>query len=130
MPSKKAMPMKKTVFLLFFTLLSCFQQNRNVSEFKTGKFEFVQEVDGKKQITIFERSDSLQIETFNNKIDTASVRWVSDSEFILKKLHPKTMKEKKSISMKILSTNNLGYSFEYSFVGEEKKEQGFVTKIK
>lgn len=122
--------MKKIVLLLCFTLLSCFQQERNVSDFKTGKFEFAQEIDGKKKITIFERSDSLQIETFNNKIDTASVRWVSDSEFILEKVHPKTMKEKKAISMKILSTNKLGYSFEYSFVGEEKKEQGFATKIK
>ena len=122
--------MKKILLLLPLIMVSCFEQERNVADFKTGKFQFVQEVDGKKQITIFERSDSLQIETFNSKIDTASVRWVSDSEFILEKLHPKTMKEKKVISMKILSTNELGYSFEYSFVGEEKKEQGFVTKIK
>ncbi len=122
--------MKKILILLPLIMVSCFEQQRNVSDFKTGKFEFIQQIDGKKQITIFERSDSLQIETFNNKIDTATVRWVSDSEFILEKRHPKTMKEKKAISMKILSTNKLGYTFEYSFVGEEKKEQGFVTKIK
>ena len=108
--------MKKILLLLPLILTSCFEQQRNVADFKTGKFEFVQDVDGKKQITIFERSDSLQIETFNTKIDTATVRWVSDSEFILEKLHPKTMKEKKAISMKILSTNKLGYSFEYSFL--------------
>lgn len=122
--------MKKILMFLCFILVSCFQQERNVSEFKTGKFKFVQEIDGKKQITVFERSDSLQIETFNNKTDSASVRWVSDSEFILQKLHPKTMKERKAISMKILSTNKVGYAFEYSFIGEEKKQQGFVTKIK
>ena len=90
----------------------------------------MQEIDGVKQTTIFERSDSLQIETFKNKTDTASVRWVSDSEFILQKLHPKTMNEKKAITMKILSTSKLGYTFEYSFIGEEKKQQGFCNKIK
>lgn len=31
--------------------------------------------------------------------------------------------------MKIISTSNLGYDFEYSFVGEEKKQRGTVTKI-
>ena len=122
--------MKKILTLLPFILISCFQQERNVGDFRTGKFEFVQEINGKKQVTVFERSDSLQIETFNNKTDSASVRWVSDSEFILQKLHPKTMKERKAISMKILSTNADGYTFEYSFVGEEKKQQGAVTKTK
>ena len=122
--------MKKIILLFPVLFVSCFEQERNVSDFKTGKYEFVQEVDGKKLVTTFDRSDSLQIETFNNKIDSASVRWVSDSEFILQKLHPKTMKERKAISMKILSTNKTGYAFEYSFVGEERKQQGFATKIK
>lgn len=122
--------MKKILLVLPFMLMSCFEQERNVADFKNGKFEFVQEVNGNKQVTVFERSDSLQIETFKNKIDTARVRWVSDSEFILQKLHPKTMNERKAISMKILSTNKIGYMFEYSFVGEEKKQQGFATKIK
>ena len=122
--------MKKILLLLPFILVSCFEQERNVTDFKTGKFEFVQEINGKKQITVFERSDSLQIEKFNNKIDTASVRWVSESEFILQKLNPKTMEERKAISMKILSTTKNGYIFEYAFVGEEKKQQGFVTKLK
>lgn len=121
--------MKKIVVLLVFFLVSCFQQERDVSAFKTGKFEFAQTIEGKKQVTIFYRSDSLQVETYNNKVDSATVRWVSDSEFILQKLHPKTMKERKAISMKIVSTNELGYYFEYAFVGEEKKQQGFATKI-
>lgn len=121
--------MKKIVLLIPFFLASCFQQERNVADFKTGKFEFVQEYDGKKWVTIFDRSDTLQIETFNAKTDSASVRWVSDTEFVLQKLHPKTMKERKAISMKIVSTSKTGYTFEYSFVGEERKQQGFATKI-
>jgi hypothetical protein len=122
--------MKKLLLVLPFFMVSCFEQERNVADFKTGKFEFVEEINGKKQITIFERSDSLQIEKYDNKVDSASVRWVSDSEFILQKLHPKSMKERKAISMKILSTTKTGYIFEYAFVGEEKKQQGFVTKLK
>ena len=39
------------------------------------------------------------------------------------------MQEQKAISMRILSTNKTGYRFEYSFVGSEKKQIGFVTKL-
>lgn len=121
--------MKKILTLLLLPLLfSCYDQERNCKDFKTGKFEFTQEIDGKKLISVFERNDSLQIETFNGKTDTATVRWVNDCEFILEKLHPKNMQEKKAISMKILTTNKKGYTFEYSFVGDAKKQKGTVTK--
>ncbi len=120
---------KKTIVLLFsLALISCYNQEQNCKDFKTGKFEFVQEIDGKKLTTTFERNDTLQIETFNGKTDSASVRWVNDCEFILQKLHPKGREQKKAISMKILTTNKKGYVFEYSFVGEEKKQKGTVTK--
>ena len=115
--------------LILILLTSCQQQECNPKEFKTGKFEFVQELNGKKETTVFERNDKFQIETFNGKTDTATVRWVNDYEFILQKTHPKNMKEKKAISMKILSTKGKTYTFEYSFVGEAKKQTGIVTKI-
>jgi len=109
--------------------VSCYEQERNCTDFKTGKFEFVQEIKGQKQTSTFERTDKLQIETFNGKTDTASVRWVNDCEFVLKKLHPKNMQEEKAISMKIVATKGNTYTFEYAFVGEAKKEIGTVTKI-
>lgn len=118
-----------TNLLILLFLISCDKQERNCTDFKTGKFEFIQEIDGKKQTSTFERTEKFQIETFNGKTDTASVRWVNDCEFILQKLHPKNMQEKKAISMKILSTKDKTYIFEYSFVGEVKKQQGTVTKI-
>jgi hypothetical protein len=114
--------------LILALLTSCQQQVCNPKEFKTGKFEFVQDINGKKQTTTFERNDKFQIETFNGKTDTATVRWVNDYEFILQKTHPKKMEEKKAISMKILSTKGKTYTFEYSFVGESKKQLGTVTK--
>jgi hypothetical protein len=39
------------------------------------------------------------------------------------------MTEKKAISMKILFTKNNTYTFEYGFVGDEKKQRGTVTKL-
>jgi len=121
--------MKKTLLLLSLTLVSCYSTERNCDDFKTGKFEFTQEIEGKKMTSVFERNDSLQIEVFNGKTDTATVRWVNNCEYILQKLHPKNMLEKKAIAIKILTTNKNGYTFEYSFVGDAKKQKGSVTKI-
>ncbi len=122
--------MKKYLILpIILILFSCYEQECNCELYKTGKFEFIQEIDGTKKTTIFERTETLQIETFEGKTDTASVRWVNDCEFVLQKLHPKNMMERKSISMRILSTTKNSYIFEYSFVGSEKKEKGTVNKI-
>ena len=115
--------------LLVITLTACYNQERNCTDYKTGKFEFVQEINGKETKSVFDRQKDIQIETFNGKTDTASVRWINDCEFVLQKLHPKNMLEKKAISMKILTTNEKGYTFEYGFVGDAKKQRGSVTKI-
>lgn len=118
-----------TLFSVLILLTGCYNQERNCKDYKTGKFEFVQEINGKETRSVFERKDDIQIETFNGKTDTASVRWVNDCEFVLQKLHPKNMQEKKAIGMKILTTNEKGYTFEYGFVGDAKKQRGTVTKI-
>jgi hypothetical protein len=121
--------MKKILPLLTLLFLSCYQQERSCADFKTGKFQFEQEIDSIQEISVFERNDSLQIETFRGKTDTSSVRWINDCEFVLQKINPKGMKEKKAIHMKILTTNEKTYTFEYSFVGETAKQKGIVTKI-
>lgn len=123
--------MKKTALLFLFALIvsSCYNQERNCKDFKTGKFEFTQTINGKEYKSAFERTETLQIETFNGKTDTASVRWINDCEFILQKRNPKNREEKKAISIKIVTTTKNGYIFEYAFVGELKKQRGTVTKI-
>jgi hypothetical protein len=123
----------KNILLVLTTLFlfSCQKQVEcNPKEFKTGTFEFVKEIKGKKETTTFIRTDKLQIETYQGRTDTASVRWVNDYEFILQKLHPRNMAEEKAISMRILSTKGKTYTFEYSIVGDSKKQIGTVTKIK
>jgi hypothetical protein len=122
--------MKQITILLFTILLvSCSEKERDCKDFRIGNFEFTQNIDGKKHTSTFTRTENLQIETYKGKTDTASVRWVNDCEFILQKLHPKNMTEEKAISMKILFTEKNTYTFEYSFVGSNKKERGLVTKL-
>ena len=122
--------MKKIIFLLpLLLLLSCYDAERNCKDFKTGKFKFEYEVDGIKKTTVFERNDSIEIETFEGKTDTASIRWVNDCEYVLLKLHPKNMAEEKAIGMKILTTSKNSYTFEFGMVGTDVKQRGTVTKI-
>lgn len=113
------------ISLLLILLSSCSFPEKDCKKFKTGNFEFKTEIDGKEYVSYFQRSDSTEIEVFNGVTDTSSVRWVSDCEFILKNINPK--KSKKSITMKILSTENDSYTFEYSIVGDySNKKRGKV----
>ena len=122
--------MKKIIFLLpILLLLSCYNTERNCKDFKNGKFKFEYEVDGVKKTTIFERKDSIEIETFEGKTDTSSIRWVSDCEYILQKIHPKNMAEEKAITMKILTTSKKSYTFEFGIVGSDQKQRGTVEQM-
>jgi hypothetical protein len=122
--------MKSIVLGLFFLLLtSCYQQERNCTDFKTGKFTSETEIEGKKFTSTFERNDSIQIEMYEGKIDTFKVRWTNDCEYVIQNIHPKNRAEKKPVQMKILTTNSKSYTFEYSFVGDAKKQRGTATKL-
>ena len=117
--------------LLLLTLLtSCYNQERNCTDFKTGKFTSETEIEGKKYTSTFERNDSIQIESYEGKIDTFKVRWTNDCEYIIQNTNPKNREEKKPVQMKILTTDANSYTFEYSFVGDSKKQRGTVTKLK
>lgn len=115
--------------LLLTILTSCYNQERNCKDFKTGKFTSETEIEGKKYTSTFERNDSIQIETYEGKIDTFKVRWTNDCEYIMQNTHPKNREEKKAVQMKILTTDKNSYIFEYSFVGDSKKQRGTVTKL-
>ncbi len=118
------------LILLSFLNSGCYTTERNCKDFKTGKFEFDYEIDGKKVHSEFIRNDSLEISFIEQKIDTASIRWINDCEYIVQKLHPKNRLEKKAVHIKILTTSKTGYTFEFSLVGNQEKQQGTVTKIK
>lgn len=122
--------MRKLILLSSLLLLaSCYNQERNCTDFKTGKFKFEYEMDGVVKTTYFQRFDSLEIENFEGKIDTSSVRWLNDCEYVLQKLNPKNRQEKKAVHMKILTTTENSYTFEFSIVGDTNKQKGTVTKV-
>ncbi len=116
-----------SAFCLFAACLK--QPERNCTDFKTGKFKVEFEVKGQKHTTLLERNDSIQIETYQGKTDTASVRWVSDCEYIVKNLNPQTMAEKKAYAIKILNTSKNTYTFEFGEVDSDIKQTGTVTKL-
>lgn len=131
-PNKNETPIKMkkiTLLLPVLLLMSCYNAERNCTDFKTGKFKFEYEIDGVKKTTLFERNDSIEIETFEGKIDTSTIRWVNDCEYVLQKKHPKNKAEEKAIDMKILTTTKNSYTFEFGMVGVDSKQKGTVTKI-
>ncbi len=116
---------------ILFLFSSCYQVEKKCADFKTGTFEFTYTLDGEKRTSVFTRNDSLEITKINNSIDSSSVRWINDCEFIVKKLHPVTRAERKAIHMKILTTNGNSYTFEYAIVGDVKnKQRGTAKKTK
>ena len=122
--------MKKIILLSpLMLLMSCYNAERNCADFKTGKFKFEYEIDGEKKTTVFERNDSIEIETFEGKTDTSTIRWVNDCEYVLQKKHPKNKAEEKAIDMKILTTTKNSYTFEFGMVGVNSKQRGTVIKI-
>ena len=124
--------MYRKFFLLSLLILACDFPERDCLSFQTGTFEYESiSDDGVKVISEFTRTKDLEIGYFNGKIDSNKVSWVSDCECIYKKVNPKSFSDKKSVQMKILSTNNDSYTFEYSYVGDIKnKQRGYVKKIK
>jgi len=123
--------MKKILFLLLLSVVftSCYQPERNCSDFKKGSFEFEAFLDGELQKTTFSRNDSIEIDVFQGSRDTSSVRWLNDCEYILTNLNPKNRAEEKPLHIKILTTDANTYTFEYGLVGDPKKQRGTAVKV-
>ena len=118
------------IIVLSSMLFSCYQVERNCTNFKTGTFESSIVIDEIDYTSTFTRTNDLQIETFENKTDSANVRWINDCEVIFKTINPKSMAERKDIHLKILTTTDSSYTFEYSYVGEVIKQKGIAKKLK
>lgn len=125
----KIKPITYYLLAISFLLTSCYDQERNCKDFKTGKFKSEIEVDGKKLISTFERNDSIQIEQFEGVTDSFDIRWTNDCEYVIRNSKPKNMAEKKAVQVKILTTSKNSYTFEYNFVGEALKQKGIVYKL-
>ena len=113
--------------LLLILLISCQETITDVTKFKTGTFETSLEESDEVSIAI--RNDSLQIEVYNNKVDSSNLRWINDCEVVFKTINPKNMAEQKDIHLKILTTTDSSYTYEYSYIGQIIKQKGIAYKI-
>ena len=121
--------MKYVVFLFLLSFLSCYNSERNCKDYKTGTFYSEVNIGNVLYKSTFKRNDSIQIETYNNQIDSSKLRWINDCEVVFKTINPKNMAEQKDIHLKILTTTDSSYTFEYSYVGDIKKQKGVAYKL-
>ncbi len=119
-----------TLFSCFISLSGCYESERNCSDFKTGTFEFEALSGTEVYKTTITRNDSIEIDFYQGKSDTSSIRWINDCEYVLKKINPKNQSEKKAIHIKILSTKNDQYTFEFREVGKIKTSKAIAQKVK
>lgn len=119
--------MKK--FALIFVLLSivaCKNDELNPDRFKIGTFEIPE---GKGyQKTIIIRKDSLQIEKYEDRIDSLSIIWKNNFNYTLKMLHPKTAIDKDPIHVKITNLTKDSYDFEAAIGHSNFLQKGTIYK--
>ncbi len=122
------------LLLMFLLLLNCNKSNSNerkCTDFHSGDFYTETSVNGITYRSTFSRNSSnIQIEEFQGKIDSSYVRWVNDCEMILSPVNPKKMSEKKNIFIKILTTNDTSYTYEYSYLGQSNKFKAKAIKTR
>ncbi len=117
------------LLLLLTTFISCQEPDRDCERFHEGSFRFTAMIDGTEQTTVFTRTKDLEVSDFMGKKDSASIRWVNNCEYIVTNLNPQTRAEEKPIHMKILSTTDNSYTFEYKLVGSSQSSRGTAFKI-
>ena len=122
--------MWRLVFFILVLFISCYSLERDCKPFQQGEFKFTQIINGEIKSSYFTRDSIFEVELFEGKIDTSSIRWVNDCECILTKLNPNNNQEKRPIQIRIISTKGDRYTFEYSLVGDSKnKQRGNIQKI-
>lgn len=97
------------IVLLCLLFGSCYEPERNCKDFKTGNFEFTYEIGDTLKTGRFERDENYSIDYYDNKIDSATIRWFNDCEFILQDVNSKA-----AIHYKIITTTDSSYTFQYN----------------
>ncbi len=114
--------------LLLILFTSCYEKARDCKDYKTGNFYSEVTISGTLYTATFNRTNELQIETYNNHTDSSTVRWINDCEMVFRTINPKNRAERKDVHLKILTTTDSSYTFEYSYVGETIKQKGVAYK--
>ena len=121
--------MRSLSLLALLSLFSCYQPERDCTAYQTGTYSSIITIAGEEYVSTFSRNDSIQVEVFEGRTDSSSIRWINDCEVIFRTINPKTRIDRKDIHLKILSTTDSTYVFEYSYVGEPNKQKGIAKRI-
>jgi len=121
--------MKKIVLIiaLFTFLIGCKEEPLSPDRFKTGTFEIP--ADKGYSRTEIVRIDSLQIEKYEEKIDSFSISWKNNFNYTLKMIHPKSAIDEDPIYVKITNVEKNSYDFEAVIGHSNFIQKGSITKI-
>lgn len=120
--------MYRAFLILVFILVSCNEAPESPrNNFRIGKYKTILEDNA---ITSFaERNDSIQIETYDNKKDTFTIRWINNFEYILLKKNPKSKLDSTPFHVKITAVRKNSYDFRAFYKGSNFKQKGKAIKI-
>jgi len=118
--------MKKIIVLfVIITFASCANETLNPDRFKQGNFEIPE---GKGYSTTYiTRTDSLQIEKYDNRIDTLTITWKNNFNYTLKMVHPKNAIDEEPIHVKITNITKNSYDFEAIIGHSNYIQKGSIT---
>lgn len=114
---------------LIMLMTGCYAPERDCASFRTGTFKFETYINGEVSKTIFTRNDTLEIDYYQGKADSSSIRWINNCEYIANKISPINRSDRQALHFKILTTSGDSYTFEYSIVGKVQKQRGTAQKI-
>ncbi len=112
-----------TILTIVALFSACNGPERDCNAFKTGTFSFEYEIDNVKKQGTFVRSETHSVDYYDNKIDSATVRWINNCEFVLQPLNGTA-----AIHYKILSTTKESYTFEYQRAVRDPNRKLVVKK--
>jgi len=122
--------MKKLLLIniCILTLLSCKKREKlNLETFKQGTFEIL--ADEKYDKTTFKRIGNLQIEYYEDRIDTLKIHWENNFNYRLQMLHPVSKLDNEPINVKLKNGSPKSYDFEAVIGHSNFVIKGTVVKI-
>jgi len=119
--------MKIIIYIILAVLFfSCVGNTSDVAQFRTGTYKTF--LDDSDEVSTAIRSDSTQIEIYNNVRDTFLIRWKSNFEYELIKLNPKKGLDSVPFYVKITGVKDNTYTFKANYKGSNFKQQGKAVK--
>jgi len=121
--------MKKIVLFISIVALviGCKEAPLSPDRFKTGTFE-IPEGKGYSR-TVITRIDSLQVEQYEERIDSFAILWKNNFNYSLKMTNPTSALDEEIIYVKITNIERKSYDFEAVIGHSNYTQKGTITKI-